>query len=564
MVNLSSKKLGDLLMLANGLVLLVVLNLMAGEWFWRLDLTEEKRYTIKPATREMLGGLEDAVHIEVYLEGELNAGLKRLQRSVREILEEFRVYSGNRVQYTFSDPSQALSEKARNEFMMNLIDKGIRPTNIIEEKDGNRTERILFPGALVSYAGDEAGVMLLKGNPNASSEERINQSIEGLEYELASAIFKLAAEDRKRIGMIRGHGELDSLEIVGFTNALLEHYDVFNVALPRRRELEGYDAVVIAKPTKRFSEQDKYKIDQYIMNGGKVLWLVDMLGANMDSASSEANYAFPYDLNITDQLFKYGVRVNSDLVQDRTSGVYPIVTGFVGNQPQIRQLPWPFFPVIVHYSKHPMVRNLDGVITRFVSTIDTVKAEGIVKTPLLFTSPYTRVVKAPVKVSVADLRRTLTPESFGQSLVPVGWLLEGEFTSLYRNRFLPEGVLAERYQEKGQATKMLVIGDGDIARNEINLRTGQPQALGFDPFSQNTYANQDLLLNAMSYLLDEDGLITARAKEVKIRPLDRVKIARERRFWQVVNLAGPILLVLFFGLARYRLRQRKYARFPTE
>jgi ABC-2 type transport system permease protein len=220
--------------------------------------------------------------------------------------------------------------------------------------------------------------------------------------------------------------------------------------------------------------------------------------------------------------------------------------------------------VIVNYGSHPVVRNLDGVITRFVSTVDTVKAEGVAKTPLLFTSPYTRVVKAPVKVSVADLRRNLTPEAFSQSMVPVGWLLEGEFTSLYRNRFLPENVQAEGYKERSASTRMMVIGDGDIARNEINQRTGQPQALGYDPFSQNTYANQDLILNALAYLLDGEGLITARTKEIKIRPLDKVKISRERRFWQLVNMIVPIVLVVVFGLVRYHLRKRKYANFPTE
>lgn len=557
---LSSKKAGDLLLVANGIGLVVLLNSLAALYFFRIDLTEEKRYTIKPQTKELLRNLEDEVFVEVFLEGDLNPGFKRFQKSVYETLEEFRIYSHNKVKFVFTDPAQAQGQKARNEFMSDLAAKGITPMNVIENENGQRVEKFIFPGALVSYEGFETGVMLLKGNRAQSAQEVLNESIEGTEYELANAIYKLSNNNRKKIGLLRGHGELDSLQIASFNNSLLEQYDVFKVDLSKKQKVNGYHLLIAAKPKFQFSEADKYKIDQYIMHGGKVLFLLDRLEANMDSASRNDYFAFPYNLNLDDQLFKYGVRINPDLVEDRVSGKYPIVVGTAGNRPQIMQLEWPFFPLVNQYADHPITRNLDASMAKFASSIDTVKSIGVKKTPLLFSSPYSRKMVAPVKVGVDDLRRQLKEGNFNDGKIPLAYLLEGKFTSIYKNRFRPEGADPSGFLEASLPTKIIVVADGDIVRNDVNPRDGKPQMLGYDPFTKYTFANQDLLMNMVAYLTDEGGLINARNKEVKIRPLDKEKI-KERSFWQVINIGLPLLALLVFGIARTYFRRIKYSKF---
>jgi len=556
-----SKKVGDLLLLVNGLMLVLLINGLASFYFFRIDLTEEKRYTIKPQTKELLAKLDDEVFVEVFLEGDLNPGFKRFQKSIRETLEEFRIYSNNKINYVFTNPNQAVGDKARNEYMAELNSKGISPMNIIENKDGQRVEKFVFPGALVSYGGFESGVMLLKGNRAQGSQEALNQSIENVEFELGNAIYKLANTDRKKIGLVKGHGELDSLQLASFNASLLEQYDVFKADLSKSKSIASYSALIIAKPRSEFSESEKFRLDQYIMKGGKVLFLLDRLDANMDSASSENYFAFPYNLNLDDQLFRYGVRINQDLVQDRVAGKYPIVVGNAGNQPQMMQLDWPFFPLINQYADHPITRNLDAVQTKFISSIDTVKAIGIKKTPLLFSSPYSRKLAAPVKVGVDDLRKQLKDENFQGGKIAIAYLLEGEFTSLFKNRFAPAEVDTNGFKEQSAPSKIIVVADGDIARNDINPRENKPQQLGYDPFARYTFANTDLLLNMVAYLTDENGLIKARNKEVKIRPLDKEKIRNNRAYWQVLNIVLPLVVLIVFGLVLTYLRKRRYSNF---
>lgn len=560
MVNWKSRRFGDVLWIVNMILLAVLLNIIANLFSFRIDLTEEKRYTIKDQTIALLENLDEEVYVEVYLGGELNAGFRRFRKSIEETLEEFSIHSGKRVRYAFTDPATAMGQKARNEFMADLAARGIQPTNVVDKKDGQRVEKIIFPGAIISYGGFETGVMLLKGNKAASSEEIINQSIEGVEFELANAIHKLVNTERKQIGFVDGHGELDSLEVAAFNNQLLEFYDVFRVDLSRKSDLSRYDVLIVAKPKYEYSPLEKYRLDQFIMRGGKVMFLIDKLEASMDSASREDYFAFPYRHNLDDQLFRYGARVNLDLVQDQNAALYPIVTGQVGGKPQMQLIDWPFFPLISSYPEHPITRNLDAVITRFASSIDTVKAEGVKKTPLLVTSKYSRSVGAPVNISV-DKLRSMSAAQFDKSAIPIGYLLEGKFTSLYKNRFLPEGADPAGFRPEGDFSRIVVIADGDIARNEINPRSGQPQELGFDPFSNYTFANRDFLMNTLAFLTDEAGLIQTRNKQIKIRPLDRQRIQDEKTFWQIVNVSLPLVVLIAFGVVRSFIRKRRYASF---
>ena len=560
MVNLASKKIGDVLLLANAVVFVVLLNTLSGYFYLRVDLTEEKRFTIKQQTKDILNTLDDEINIDVYLQGDLNPGFERFRKAILETLEEFRVQSGNKVHYTFVDPAMASGQQAQSEFMAELAAKGIQPTNVIENRNGQRVEKLIFPGAVISYGSAETGVMLLKGNKARTPDEEINQSIEGIEYELINAIYKLVTIDHKRVGLSVGHGELDSVDIAALHSALLELYDVLPVEVGHD-DLAGFDVVIVPKPRYTFSPVDKYKLDQYIMNGGSVLFLLDRLEATMDSASAENYFAFPYNTGLDDQLFKYGVRINPDLIQDLSSSRYPVITGDAGGKPQMQLMDWPFFPLINRFADHPATRNLDAVILKFASSIDTVKAQGIRKTPLMFTSQYSRTIETPVRVNVNDIRRNPGREEFVKSFVPLGYLLEGKFSSLFKNRFLPEGIEKTTFRDEGEPSKIIVIADGDLAANVVNLRTGQPQPLGFDPFTKYTFANRDLLLNAVAYLADENGLINTRNKEVKIRPLDREKVNDEKVKWQIINVALPVLIVILYGILRSYLRRRSFSRF---
>ena len=560
MVKLDSKRFEDILKFLIGLVLIILINNLANRAFFRIDLTEEKRYSISDATKELLQNLDDVVFVEVYLEGDLPAGFERFQKGIRETLEEFRLYADNKIQYKFIDPLLAVGEKARNEFMVRLNNKGIQPTNLYATEDGKRIEKLIFPGAIVYYGGQETGVMLLKGSQSGSSQERLNQSIEGIEYELASAIRNLASYNKKRIALIKGQGELDSIEIEGLKSSLREYYEVNDVILPEE-SLNNFDAMILAKPTKAFSEQAKYKMDQFIMNGGKSIFLLDAVNIVMDSIGGKGTVAYPYNLDLTDQLFSYGIRLNNTLIQDMNAALYPVVVGRMGDQPQIRPLPWPYFPLINNYTDHPIVRNLDASYLQFVSTLDTVKASGIKKTPLMYTSPYSRIIETPVNISLNEIRNGLEPDNFTAGPQAVGFLLEGSFTSLYSNRFLPANVDKLNFTEIGEPTKIVVVSDGDLVQNAVNRQTGRPFPLGFDPISENTFANKDFIINALAYLLEDDGIITARNKEVKIRPLDKVKIQDQKLFWQIANLGLPVVLVIIFGVVKYYIRKKKYTKF---
>ncbi|WP_192820597.1 gliding motility-associated ABC transporter substrate-binding protein GldG [Rufibacter sp. LB8] len=539
--------------------LLLVLNFVANRYFFRIDLTQDKRYSISEQTKNLLANLQGPVDVTVYLEGEFPAGFRRLQNSTRETLEEFRLYSDGKVQYTFVDPSANTNAEARNQFYTQLVQKGLQPTNLFAQEGDKKVEKIVFPGAVIKAGDRETSATLLKGNQASPPDVRLNQSIEGLEYELASAMKKVAANSAGRIGVLQGHGELWLPQGADFLGTLSEYYTVNKVDLTTAPNLDNFNLVVMLKPTKSFSEAAKYKLDQYIMRGGKMLFLLDGVRASLDSIKPEGSVAFPYDLNLQDLLFKYGVRVNPDLVQDLNASFIPMVTGYMGNQPQTQLVPWRYYPLINNFSTLPLTKNLDAVQTKFVSSIDTVKAAGIKKTPLMWTSQYSRKRDSPVSISLNDPRVDRDPKLFSQNAIPVGYLLEGSFGSVFTNRPVPEGVQIP-FQAKGKPTQLVIFSDGDLASNEVDPRSGRPLELGFDRFSRTRYANKELLKNVVDYLLDEKGLIELRGKEIQLRPLDKAKLRDERTKWQAVNLGIPLVLLLVFGALKFWLRKRKYAR----
>ena len=540
---------------------IILVNVLAANFFFRLDLTEDKRYTISPVTKQLLQELPEPVFVEVYLDGEFPAGFKRLQQSVRETLDEFRIYAGGNVRYEFIDPNAISDEKRRVAFFQELAEKGIQPTNLRATEGGKQVERLVFPGARVMYKGKETTVSLLKGNLAASADERLNQSVEGVEYELATAIRKIAFPGSKTIGYLSGQGELEMQHVTDLLGSLQEFYRVARGELRDIPSLQGLDLIIVAKPTTAFTEADKYKIDQFIMNGGKAVFFVDALNANMDSVGAGGMFALPYNLNLDDLFFRYGVRLNPTLIMDLNSGFIPVVTGYMGERPQTEMLNWRFYPLLNTFSKHPITRNIDAVYSKFIGTIDTVKADGIRKTPLVYTSVYSRVMQPPVPLTLEEARMEVKPEQYQAGPQPVGYLLEGAFTSLFRNRRAPQGIENTQVKETGVPTKIAVFSDGDLVRNDVNPRTGQAYELGFDRYNNVTFANRELAMNTIHYLLDSEGLINVRSKEIQLRPLDRVRVKEERTYWQLLNIAAPIVLLALFGVVRYFLRKGRYERF---
>lgn len=540
---------------------ILLLNILSAYFFFRLDLTQDKRYTMAPATRRLLENLPHEVHVDVYLEGEFPAGFKRLQSAVRETLAEFRVHS-NQFSYSFIDPSAGTDLKKRNQLYTSLALKGIQPTNLFALEGDKKIEKLVFPGAIISANGKEEVVMLLKGNRSAPPDQTLNQSIEGLEFELASAIRKLATPNRKRIGLVEGHGELSNLEAADFITSLQKYYDVFRVNLNQVPSLNSLSALVVARPTAPFSETEKYKLDQFIMQGGKALFFLDPINADLDSIRPQGYMAFPFNLNLDDLLFKYGLRVNANLVQDINSGQIPMITGMFGDQPQTQLMNWRYFPLINSFSNHPVTRNLDAVYGKFMSTIDSVRVKGIRKTPLLFTSQYTKILQPPVTISLNEARVNIKPQLYNKGPQAVGYLLEGQFASLFTNRPRPAGLPANIPPTitTGQPTKIMVFSDGDLVRNDVNQKTNQPFELGYDRFTRTRFANKDLVMNALEFLLDDTGLINLRAKQITLRPLDKIRIKEERRYWQLLNIGAPLALLLLFGLTKFYLRKRKYER----
>lgn len=541
---------------------LLCLNIIGANYFKRFDLTEEKRYTLRESTKEMLSSLDQPLHIEVLLGTDLPTGFQRFQKSIMETIEEFGVYSNTQITFAVNDPGAVSTEAERNQNYNLRMSQGLSPTQIFANQDGQQTRKLIFPYAILTYGGRQAAVLLLKGSRGAPSEVKLNQSIEGIEFELAVGIKRLSGVNRQRVGIVRGHGELDSMNINGFVREMIQFYDLQPVDLRVEQEIRDFDAIIVSAPRSKFSRADKFKLDQYIMNGGKAIFLIDALQVDMNRAGGQGTFAVPRDLDLDDLFFRYGVRFNKNYVLDiQNFGRYPVLTD---DQGTITNLRWPFYFGAGNYAEHPITRNLDAIYTRFTGTIDTVAAAGIKKTPLLYTSVNTRVLNAPAPVSFEQIASENDPSQYQSGVQPITYLLEGSFTSMFKNRVLPkEGVNTQNFKEESPETKVLVVSDGDIIRNEITR--GQPLDLGYNPFTEGSesqmYANKDFLFNALAYLTDEDGLITARNKEIRIRPLDRIKVREEQLKWQLINLAGPLLLLLIFGSVRHTLRKRKYSRF---
>lgn len=568
------------LQLLFGIAILLSLNTIGSFFFYRLDLTSEKRYSLSPSTREMLTKLDDVVYFKVYLDGDYPAGFKRLSSETREMLDEFRAYSDN-IQYEFINPSASSDKKTSEDLYKQLMQSGLNPTQLQVRKEDGMSQQIIFPGALVTYKNRELPLDLLTTQLGAPPDEQLNNSVQSLEFNLSNVIRKLTISEKPKVAYIEGQGELKGVYVADMLDALSEYYSVEKVtidgqlsSLSRRHTgkdstdvsmINKFKAIIIAKPDSSFTEKDKFMIDQFIMRGGKVLWLVDPVYAEMDSLQTQnQTIGITNDVNLSDLFFNYGIRLNNNLVLDINALPIPVVTGRVGNQPKTDFLPWNFFPVVTPSSANPIVKNLNAVKFEFVGSIDTLDTPGIKKSVLLTSSRYTKVIDAPVMINLDMLRQEQSPEEFNQSPQALAVLLEGTFVSLFLNRVPPEIMDAPEigFIDKSKPTSMIVIADGDIIKNQVQAGESGPTYLpcGYDRFTRQQFGNRDLVLNAMNYLCDDSGLLAVRSRELKLRVLDSARVKSGKLQWQLINTAGPVILVLLFGIFQFLYRRNRYTR----
>ncbi len=559
-----SKRKQDILTLVLSLLIVLLVNYIGSYVFTRFDLTANNRYTLSEETIEQVEDLEDIVYFKVYLEGDFPADIERLRDATKQLLDDLRAYQADNIQYEFINPSSATDRQKRKEQYERLREKGLEPTVLPIRTKSSREEKIIFPGAMVSYKGNEVALQLLKSQNRAPTSKMIGNSIDNLEYEIANAIRRVTRDQKPRIAFIEGHGELAHKYVADFAQTLEEQYAVDRVELKGQLgALKGYDGAVVAKPRSKFSTGDKFILDQFIMRGGRVMWLVDPMRVSTDSLKKkETTMALPQELDLSDQLFKYGVRLNKNLLLDQVCGKIAIFTGKFGGSPQSELFPWYFYPTTISRKGHPVSTGIDPVRFRYVSSLDTVGASGIEKSIVMETSDKTRVLKAPARVGLGIVRNKPDFTRNNSPHQPVAVMLEGRFESFFKGRLAPKNEKGADYPlvEKGKPSKMMVVSDGDVIRNRVDERSGKFYKLGFSRYAgKRIYGNKDFLINSMNYLMGDAGLIDVRSRDITLRKLDSDKADDRRYFWQVTNVVLPVVLVLLFGFLQFMLRKRKYA-----
>ena len=560
------------------LIVIIAVNIIASFVYTRFDLTSEKRYTLSDTSKEILKNLDDYVYFRVYLEGDFPAGFKKLRKETKEMLDEFRAYS-KFIDYEFINPSESNDAAERNETYKLLYQSGLNPTEIAMQTKAGAQQIIIWPCALISYQEKEKPLDLLDTHIGESSNQVLNNSAQNLEYKLISSIKELTQDKKPSIAFIEGHGELNENEVYDITKSLQKKYNVQRISLNEKITSlnkrivtqdssiiisSNYDAIIIAKPTKQFSEKDKFIIDQYVMHGGKVLWLIDPVFATMDSLQmAESTIGNALNVNLEDMFFKYGLRLNNNLLLDLNSAKIALRTGQMGGQAQIEYFNWYYFPLLNAGSNNSIVKNINPVKADFISSIDPVISDSDVqKIPLLKTSNYTNIANAPAYITLGMLRQRPDQRMFSQKSQNVAYLLKGEFESLYANRMTSNITESKEisFRQSSKPTSMIVVADGDIIRNQFHIPKGYPLPLGFDQYTQITYGNKEFIENAISYLVDGEGLIEIRSRELKIRLLDMNKVNNDALLWQIVNVVLPSVIMIIFGFILAFIRKRKFAK----
>lgn len=549
--------------------ILILINIVGSKLHVRYDATAEKRFSLSEPTKQLLKNLEDVAVIEVYLKGNFPAGFQRLSDATREVLQQFKEVGGSKIRFSFINPIDGKTDKEKLEVFKLFSEKGINFTKlkIQQDEEEGYAEKIIFPSANVTYHQKEMAINLLENHLSMSPDEKLNYSQSMLEYKLASSIKHLIEPDKKKLAYLVGHGELIGPETADILTTLEKYYDVDTLDINQNIEIAPlYSAAILCRPTEDFEEKDKFKIDQYIMHGGKMLWCIDPLRFDMDSLqTSSAAMAFDYSLNLEDMLFQYGVRINSDLIEDFQQ-VNPIAltVGMVGNQPDIRLIPFSYFPYAISTSKHPIAHNLDAVMFLFASSIDIIENADVKKTILLSSSNRSRRVPSPARISLSSLQFKPKAELFREKNIPMAVLLEGKFSSIFTNRLDPTFLqvyadsLKKTFKAKSEKEgKMIVISDGNILQNDFSPSRG-PMECGYYKYTEQLFANKVFILNCVEYLTDDFGLLEARNKELTLRLLDLARVKKDKWIWQLVNVGLPVALLLFFASAYFFFRKKKF------
>ncbi len=574
----ATRKASGLLHLAVGIACVLLVLFIGSFTRVRADLTSEKRYTLTPATKNLVDSLKDIVFVKVYLSGNLPADLQQLSTSVRDLLDEMRVRNPELLQYQFIDPSASQDEATRNKVYETLQKEGLQYSSIHTQNKGAQNELIVWPGAIITYRGTSQPVQLLKSQLRATDAEMVNRSVNNLEYEMTSAIRQATSTKRPKVAFLEGQGELAKIAVQDLTDALNEQYDVSRIRINGQvdalsEKFEGsrfrvnkFDALIIAKPDSAFADKDKFILDQFVMNGGKVLWAVDAMDPHLDSLrTNQFSMATPLDLGIDQLLFAYGVRINKDLLLDKQCAPIQVYTSPYGDRPKLETLPFPFEPLVLAYGNNPIANNIDPVHLKFVSSMDTIGLDSAHSTILLTTSRYTRVLRNPVRVSLAVVHMDLALERNNTPFRPVAVLTQGKFRSAFAERLaMPDSALkAIGYREWSPNTAQLFISDGDAIANPVDLARGTYFPLGYEKAARaKVFGNREFFVNAMNYLLDDKSLISIRSRAIRLHQLDPQRIETDRTAIQATNVVLPILIGLLGGAAFHLLRKRRYARTP--
>lgn len=543
---------------------LILLNVIGGFVFHRFDLTADQRYTLSKTTKNILDKVTEPVYVDVYLEGNFPAELRKLQTETKQLLEEFNAYNSN-VNFVFVNP--LANESVAPQMAQKLFANGLKPINISVNDKGKQTQEMVFPWAVATKGENHANIQLIKGMMQSSTEEKIASSVQHLEYAITEAIHKINTKKSKKIAVIKGIGEPNDVYIADFLRTLKDAYYIAPFTLdsvavnPQKTltDLQAYDLAIIAKPTKAFNENQIQVLDQFVMNGGKSIWMLDQVQADMDSLYNPTSemLAYPKDQSLGEMLFKYGVRVNPDLVKDEYGSPIKLATGKQGSETVYETFNWKFAPYVVSKSNHPIVKNIEVVKFDFANSIDTLK-NNIKKTVLLASSPMSVKVGAPSIVSLANtINEKVNPKAVKMQSFPLAVLLEGKFTSVFKNRIVP--FKSTNYLNEGKPTKMIVISDGDIVKNQLD-QDYQPMELGYDKWTNTLYGNKEFLVNAVSYLLDDTGLINLRTKEVKLALLDKEKVYTDYNYIRAIIVTVPLVILVLFGLVFTFLRKKKYTK----
>lgn len=534
------------------LIGLLLLNFISSKIYKRFDLTEDNRYTLSTTTKSIIENVQDIITIKIYLQGDFPAEFKRLQIETKQHLEELKALNKN-IKFRFINPSK-IGQK--------LINSGLEPSRLQVQENGVLSEIVIFPWAIVSSKNKTEKISLLKDVFSNSQDEQLENSIQNLEYSFANAIHKITSKKSKKIAIIKGNGELEDIYIANFLRKLKEYYflapftldSVVNQPQKTLAEISKFDLAIIAKPTIKFTEEEKFTLDQFILNGGKTLWLIDNVVAELDSLMQTGEtIAYPRDLALTDLFFNYGIRINADLITDLYSSEIPLATGNVGNKTQFNQFQWNYYPLLNSINNHPINNTIEAVNMKFANSIDTLK-NNIQKTILLQSSKLSKTIGTPTLISLKSIAEKKIKSDYTNGNKAIAVLLEGSFKSAYNGRIKPYKL--EHPKDNGTKTQMVIISDGDIIANEISK--GKPLELGVNKWTNQLYGNKEFLLNTVNYLLDDIGLINIRSKTIKIDFLNKQKAFEETSKWQLINIIFPLILVASFGFIFNFLRRKKY------